>query len=98
MVVVMKALVAVTLAAMSIGFGTGCASTADMVRHYAAQELNCPETRVRTREVAPGAFVARGCGRRTMYIDNSAPSYLPTPQPGRGTVTLRVASGETASR
>ncbi len=91
MVVAMKTMVAFALAAVSMAFASGCTSTADIVRHYASQELQCPESRIRTREVAPGAFVARGCGRRTMYIDNSAPSYLPTPQPGTDTVTLRVA-------
>ena len=91
MVVVMKTLMAVTVAAVSMAFGAGCTSTADTVRHYAAAELQCPEARVRTREIAPGTYVACGCGRRTMYLDNSAPSYIPTPQPGTDTVTLRVA-------
>jgi hypothetical protein len=90
-VVVMKNLVAFSLALFSISFGTGCASTAGMVRHYASQELQCPETRIRTREVAPGTYVARGCGRRTMYIDNSAPSYVAPARPGVDTVTLRIA-------
>lgn len=87
----MKTLTVLLFAMTSLAFGSGCASTADMVRHYAAQELRCPEAQIRTREVAPGAFIARGCGRRTMYIDNAAPSYLPTPQPGIDTVTVRVA-------
>jgi hypothetical protein len=91
LVVVMKTLVACSLALLSIGFGTGCASTADMVRHYASQELQCPESHIRTREVAPGTFVARGCGRRTMYLDNSAPSYVAPSRPGVDTVTLRIA-------
>ena len=91
MVVAMKTWMAVTLAAVSMAVGSGCASTADVVRQYAAAELNCPAARIRTREVAPGAFVARGCGRRTMYLDNSAPNYIPTPQPGTDTITLRVA-------
>ncbi|MEI8255589.1 MAG: hypothetical protein WCJ30_07950 [Deltaproteobacteria bacterium] len=87
----MKTLCAASFALISMALGSGCASTADMVRHYAAQELRCPETQIRTREVAPGAFVARGCGRRTMYIDNAAPSYIPTQQTGTETVTVRVA-------
>lgn len=87
----MKTLCAVSFAMMSLALASGCASTADTVRHYAAQELRCPESQIRTREVAPGAFVARGCGRRTMYIDNAAPSYMPAQQPGSDTVTVRVA-------
>jgi len=87
----MRTLVAAVVAVVVVVSNSGCVSTVDTVRRYASRDLQCPAMQIRTREVAPGAFVARGCGRSTMYIDNAAPSILPAREPGRAYVTLRVA-------
>jgi hypothetical protein len=71
--------------------GTGCMSATDSVRRFATQDLNCPSAQIQIHRIASGAYVARGCGARSFYIDRNSPTAVaPVHQPGHAYVTLAV--------